>query len=330
MLRTMIHAATLAALLAAGPALAAQPYQTDVTSFWFTDSSDTPMAAIVYYPWKQANGKPIPPATQFPATVFMQGGNTDAGRYTWLRELAADGYIVVIPDKYPVPAAKLNGENGINTNTKLTTVDVLDSAVKRLHDWVTEADSELFGRFDGQVSVAGHSLGAVVAIVAVDQTLCLDPVTQAIAQCPVPYVRHPSIKSMWMIGGSNESPNGPPSTTMINKPNGFPIYMINGERDCLTTTLEGNRTFNRYRSPKIFYDIPGANHFGWGDYLHPEDNLRNEIPATIHPQEQQAESLFAIRSFLDCNHKGDLAACGVIPSTPVPANPEPRGICPNE
>lgn len=306
-------------MFAAGAAQAAQGYQTDVTSFWVSDSSGTPMAAIVYYPWKQHNGQPIPEGTQFPATVFMQGGNTDAYRYTWLRELAAYGYIVVLPDKYPVVAAKLNGENGLNTNTKLTTVDLLDASVKRLHEWAAEPESEIAGRFDGQVSIAGHSLGAVIGIVALDPQRCIeDPASAAIAMCPPGYSLHPSIGSMWMIGGSHEAPNGPPDPSELRKPNGFPVYMINGTRDGLNTTAEGHTSFKRFRAPKIFFDIEGANHFGWGDYLHPEDNLRAEVPATIHPQEQQAISLNAIRLFLDCNHKGDLAACGTIPSTPVP------------
>jgi alpha-beta hydrolase superfamily lysophospholipase len=292
-------------------------YRADSTSYWFTDTSGQPMAAIVHYPFEKSHHQAIPAGQAFPAVVFMQGGNVDAARYAWLRALAEEGYIVVLPDKYPVTAPKLNGQNGLNTNTKLTTVDVLNSAVIGLHGWAASAASPIHGRFDGQVAVAGHSLGGVIAIYAVDQIRCVGDAGAFIALCPVGYQRHPSIKAMWLIGGHLENPNGPPDPSPINKPANFPIYLLAGSQDALSTPAEVKTTFRRYQEPKLYYELQGANHFGWVDYLHPEDDLADELPTWVHPQVQKASSIDAILAFMDCNLKGNLTACAAIPRTPV-------------
>jgi alpha-beta hydrolase superfamily lysophospholipase len=318
--RPLVSTLSLALLIAGFHAVSthahtSSKFRSGVTSFWFADSSGTPMAAIVYHPSVRANGQPLT-SEMFPAVVFMQGGNVDANRYAWLQGLAEHGYVIVLPDKYPVAAAKLNGQPGTNTNTKLTTVDVLDHAVKRLPIWATDAASPIFGRFDGRVVVAGHSLGGVVAITAVDEAACLTA-AGAIAQCPVPYIRDPSIVAMWLIGGHFENPNGPPDSSPIHKPPGFPIYLIAGSRDGASTPTEVQTTFRRYGGPKIYYELPGANHFNWTEYLHPEDDLRTDLAATITRPAQQSETIQAVRRFLDCHLANNTQACALIPATPV-------------
>jgi hypothetical protein len=86
----------LAAPVVAGAA-GTPRYQARVTSYDFADSSGTPMAAIVHYPAMKSNGGALT-TQKFPALVFMQGANVDAGRYGWLGDLAQYGYIVVLPD----------------------------------------------------------------------------------------------------------------------------------------------------------------------------------------------------------------------------------------
>lgn len=303
-------------LLALAPALAhaTGKYRSGITSVWFADAAGTPMAAIVYRPTAKANGAALG-NEQFPAVVFMQGGNVDAGRYGWLQGLAEYGYIVVLPDKYPIAAPKLNGQNGINTNTKLTTVDVLDRAVKRLHAWSAEPSSPVFGRFDGQVAVAGHSLGGVVAITAVSEACA--SAAGVIAQCPPLYVRDPSIVAMWLIGGHFENPYGPPDLTPIAKPAGFPVYLIAGTRDGASTVAEVRATYARLLGPKSYYELAGANHFQWTEYLHPEDDLRTDLTATIAATTQQAATIDAARKFLDCHLRNDSRSCGLVPVTLV-------------
>lgn len=310
----------LLATLLFAPALAHQnhgTYRVDSTSFWFTDTSGQPMAAIVYYPYERSHHDALPAGQAFPAVVFMQGGNVDAARYGWLRALAEEGYIVVLPDKYPVTAPKLNGQAGLNTNTKLTTVDVLNGAVTGLHRWHASGTAAIHGRFDGRVVLAGHSLGGVIALYAVDQARCISDPGAAIAQCPVGYQRHPSIKALWLIGGHLENPNGPPDPTPIAKPANFPVYLVAGSLDGLSTPAEVQATFRRLAEPRLYYELPAANHFGWVDYLHPEDDLADELPTTLHPQDQKAATVDAILYFMDCNLKGNATACAAIPRTPV-------------
>jgi alpha-beta hydrolase superfamily lysophospholipase len=273
------------------------------------------MAAIVHYPAAKANGAALT-TQRFPAVVFIQGANVDAGRYAWLGELAQYGYIVVLPDKYPVAAARLNGETGINTNTKLPTVDLLDHAVKRLHAWAATPQSAVAGRFDGRVVLAGHSLGGVVAITALDPAACLTP-GGAIAACPPLYVTHPSIVALWLIGGHFENPYGPADVTPIGKPAGLPVYLVAGANDGLSTPAEVQATWRRYAPPKRYYELPGANHFNWTAYLHPEDDLRSEVAADVTPVAQQAATVQAVRRFMDCELVIDVTACSSIPTTPV-------------
>lgn len=293
-------------------------YRIDTSSFWFTDSSGQPMAAIVYYPYRMNEHDALPGGEAYPAVMFMQGGNVDAARYAWLQELAAEGYIVVLPDKYPVTGPKLNGEEGVNTNTKLTNVGVLDAAVVQLHEWAADPYSPIHGRFDGQVAVAGHSWGGVVAILAVDEQRCVADTGAALAQCPVGYVRHPSISAMWLLGGHLENPNGPEDPSPINKPADFPVYLVAGSHDELSTVEEVQTTYHRYQAPKTYYEIDGANHFGWVDYLHPEDNLEDEIPATLAPQKQKADTIDAVVFFMDCHLKNNRSsACSKVPQSVV-------------
>ncbi|MBT8422814.1 MAG: hypothetical protein HKN56_02325 [Gammaproteobacteria bacterium] len=288
-------------------------YAVGTTQYFFNDSTDTPMPAIVYYPKALADMSEIPAGVTFPATIFMQGGNVDGARYSWLEELATHGYIVVIPDINPVPTPNTDG-SGTNPNTKLTSVDVLDRTVVNLHDFAIAPGSEIEGRFDGQIAISGHSLGAVMAIMSVDEQACLEA-SGAIGRCPPLYMRHPSIVALWMIGGHFENPNGPPDTRPINKPVDFPIYTISGSEDGHSTRDEILTTYNRYEEPKIFYEIAGANHLNWTDYLHPQDDIAKDLPATIEKEVQLVTTLGAVRSFLDCELKADQDACSAIPSS---------------
>jgi alpha-beta hydrolase superfamily lysophospholipase len=195
-------------------------------------------------------------------------------------------------------------------------VDLLDHAVKRLHAWAATPGSAVAGRFDGRVVLAGHSLGGVVAITALDPAACLT-MGGAIAQCPPLYVTDPSIVALWLIGGHFENPYGPPDITPIGKPVGLPVYLIAGANDGLSTPAEVQATWRRYAAPKRYYELAGANHFNWTEYLHPEDDLRNETSAGVTPVAQQAATVQAVRKFMDCELGIDRTMCGGVPTTPV-------------
>lgn len=311
--RSLRTSLALLALLAAAAAPAAQfPYRTGQSSYAFTDSAGITMPAIIYHPSARQSGQPLDPSMRFPAVVFLQGANVDAARYSWLQSLAAHGYIVVLPDKYPVPGPRFNGEDGINPNTKLTSVDVLVGAIAGLRRHALQPASPIGGRFDGRIVLAGHSLGGYAAIIGLDESRC--PV-EPLALCPPLYQRDPALVAMWLLGGHREGNGDVDPTGTLSKPPGFPIYLIAGERDNIASVAEVSATYARYEFPKRYWVQPGANHFGWTAYLSPEDNLRDEIPATLAPADQQAQVVDAVRRFLACELHGDSKACGSVPTT---------------
>ncbi len=286
------------------PALADSPtYQTSASTTTFFATLQPFVSARLYYPSAQADGSPLNPTDQFPVVVFMQGANVVAERYEWLGAIAAAGYIVIIPDKPAIP----------NVPT-LTTVDILDSAIQHIKALDEQAGSGIFGRYSQQTIIAGHSFGGFVSIVAAQTAGCQEHIQDILALCPPFYELDPTVKGMWLIGGHRQT-SDPNPTSPTTKPDDFPIYLIAGEQDGLSTRADVIATFDRYVQPKFYYEMAGANHFQWTSYLEEGDRIEEDGVATISAETQQAQSVNITVQFMDCVLEINLAACAEFPTT---------------
>ncbi|MEU0538920.1 hypothetical protein ABZ319_03560 [Nocardia sp. NPDC005978] len=216
-------------------------------------------AATVWYP---ANA-----GRRLPVALMLPGANMRREYYSRFASAVADyGFVVVIPERYPMPGYSLPSEQSIT--------DVVGWARERAAD----PGSRIGSVVDPEtLVVAGHSYGGAAALYA------------AADRCQVPFCfgvsyRHPpQLKAI--VGHGTNTTIGP--VVDVVAVHGIPVLYINGTEDSVSEPAEAHESFTKLTGAptSAFVNLLGANHFGLADEDNPPGAAPDAHPGTA-PREQ--------------------------------------------
>lgn len=215
-------------------------------------------SADIYFPIVSPSAN-----AQFPIVLMLQGAFVDKADYAnYASQVASYGFVVVVPNRL---RTTLNpaGEEATGLIAEQQQVhEVLSDMVAEN----TKSNSPLNGLVDTQsLGLLGHSLGALVAISATQEELCLPAI------CTAGYVKPPELKASITYAGAFGDPQ---TQAFFPIQNGdTPIGLIAGSLDGVGSPNNTQQTYNQVQNPpKVFIQVEGANHYS----ITNEDNLERE------------------------------------------------------
>ncbi|MFI6866044.1 hypothetical protein [Nocardia sp. NPDC050406] len=200
-------------------------------------------AATVWYPEHSDHRMPV--------ALLLPGANVRRGHYArFAAEVASYGFVVVVPERYPIPFYSLPSEFSLT--------EVMEWARQRAADPTSEV-----GRLvdTNTLVVAGHSYGGAAALYA------------AADRCQVPFCfglsyRHPPELKAIVGHGTNTTVGGTVDPVDVQ---GIPVMYINGTEDGVSEPAEAHESFRTMAGlpTGVFVNLVGANHFGLADIDNP-------------------------------------------------------------
>lgn len=188
----------------------------------------------------------------FPLVVVLQGALVDKSDYSQFgRRLAADGYVVVIPNHYQfIP--------GFGT-ALFTEVSVLTEALDQVTVEDGDSTSHLFRIVDtNRLGVVGHSYGGAVAInaaagVCEPPFLCKD-VDGDDQPNEISFFDRGPLKAVVVYGSSR--------TDVDRDTSGVAVALLQGTLDGVAAPIKADQTLPLLEQPHALIAITGANHYG--------------------------------------------------------------------
>lgn len=199
---------------------------------------------------------PVHTDHRLPVALLLPGANVGRAYYArFATAVAAYGFVVVVPERYPMPGYSLPSEN--------TLTDVVN--------WARGVDPEsaVGQRADpATLVVAGHSYGGAAALYA------------AADRCQLPFCfgmsyRHPPELKAIVGHGTNTTVGSVVDSVAVQ---GIPVMYINGTEDGVSEPEEAHASFAELSGTPagVFVNLLGANHFGLADI----DNPPGAVPDT--------------------------------------------------
>ncbi|GAB4586533.1 alpha/beta hydrolase family protein [Nocardia sp. IFM 10818] len=216
-------------------------------------------AATVWYPTAAER--------RLPVALLLPGANVRRAHYARFAAAVAEyGFVVVVPERYPMPGYSLPSEFALG--------DVVSWARER----AAGDASGLGARIDPEtLVVAGHSYGGAAALYA------------AADRCQPPFCfglsyRHPPQLRAIAAHGANTTIGGAVDSVAVL---GIPVMYLNGTEDGVSEPAEALESFARLSgAPEaVFVHLVGANHFGLADIDNPPGAAPDSRACTA-PREQ--------------------------------------------
>lgn len=249
----------------------------------FTTSLLSGDQADVYYP---VGGAP----DSYPIIAFLQGGLVDKSLYSgFATELAAAGYVVVVPNHFQV---LFPGAPPQLFSSQHVVTDVLASMS------AADADpaSPLYQIVDtNNLGISGHSFGGAAALYTVEGS-CNPPF------CFGFFVRPPQLRAAAVYGVNTFSPQGvllPVDTSAA------PVALLQGAVDGRATPARADATFGIMEAPKALVTLDGLNHWGIADVQNPPGNTADPNPQTQSQSWGISKTAKYARTMFDAYLKGD-------------------------
>ena len=234
--------------------------------------------ADVYFP----NPDVSPADDAFPIVAFLQGASVDKIFYSgFCTELARYGFVVVIPNRIPLPPS-FPPSFPTPFPDEFLILDVLALMIAEDNN----PFSPLSGTVDtDRMGLAGHSAGGAAGLFAIGLS-CQPPF------CFPPGLPFPLPDAV--RGGAFYGTNSFDSSTGEFIPvntNGIPVALIQGTRDGISTQAEAEATIADITGPSelilILDEESGANHYGITD----EDFIPPPFPPDLPQNIDQEDSI---------------------------------------
>ncbi|WP_306357938.1 MULTISPECIES: hypothetical protein [unclassified Nocardia] len=225
-------------LLTAAPARADAPTADGVTREPTRVGGDT---ATVWYPSRTEHRLPI--------ALMLPGANVRGEYYSrFATALAGYGFVVVIPERYPLPGYSLPSEHSVTEVVARARAADPASAVGAVVDPET-------------LLLAGHSYGGAAAVYAAADR-CQPPFCFGVS-----YRRPAQLKAV--VGHGTNTTIG--STVDAVDVHGIPVLYINGTEDGVSELAEARDSFASLTGAPAaqLVELLGANHFGLTDRDNP-------------------------------------------------------------
>lgn len=233
--------------------------------------------------------------TKLPAVVILQGGSVDKSQYSeFANRLARHGYIVSVPQRI-VTIGPLSGT--------FTNVRVLNEGFDFLKTESARRGSPIADLLDvDKLAAVGHSLGGATALFA-SGNVCTPPLC-----APGPYARPAQLQAVVAFGANLKE--RPPATGFIDiDSTGVAVAHIHGAGDNVATIADARETFALEETPKAFFRVEGANHYGITNAQ--TSGSQPDVPQSL----PQADSIFLIADTTALWLNAHVSFDGVFPSS---------------
>jgi len=216
---------------------------------------------LIYYP-ADNNNQPDRSVAPYPLVVFLHGFGANGEYYTWLGEdLAAKGYVVVLPSRLQMFSYDFNGGVYLINGS-------IDYMLKR-----NTTNGDIFYQIinPNSVGVGGHSLGADTSLLIASQSNAGTQIKALIAFSPAYFEfdkmsvtevesSRPKLKQLGIVDDLKKAKEIFERIMASVKGSKIPLMYQVGSRDGMSPPEMVEQLFNPSVPPKAFVEIEGGNH----------------------------------------------------------------------